>query len=354
MANAATIKDIARLAHVSHMTVSRVINGKPGVKAATKKRILRLVKELDYQPNLVARSLVVKRSKNLGMIITTIRNPFYIELAQGIEDTARSCGYNVILCCTNYELSLEGEHIRELKRRGVDGIILTSAQMRDGHVAALADEGFPLVLVNRRVVDPDLSEKVDYIGIDNVKGGELALEHLLRMGHRRIGIVRGSLESSVTMERMEGACKALTRYSLSLEEDFVFGGDYLKGTGYEAAKRFLSLPHPPTAIFSLNDYMALGVYDALTEQGVRVPDEMALVGFNDIEFASHKMVSLSTISQKKYTLGSMAVRRLIERIEGATAGMEWILEPELIIRRSCGYLIRGYSDQSRQTRKAEP
>lgn len=349
MANTATLKDIARLAHVSHMTVSRVINEKPGVKAATKKRILRLVKELDYQPNLVARSLVVKRSKNLGMIITTIRNPFYIELAQGIEDTARSCGYNVILCCTNYDLSLEGEHIRELKRRGVDGIILTSAQIKDGYVAALAHEGFPLVLVNRRVLDQDLSEKVDYIGIDNVKGGEMALEHLLRMGHRRIGIIRGSLESSVTTERMEGARRALARYGISMEDDLVFGGDYLKGTGYEAAKKFISLSHPPSAIFSLNDYMALGVYDGLMEQGVRVPEDMALVGFNDIEFSSLKMVSLSTISQKKYTLGSMAVRRLIERIEGAQAGREWILEPELIIRRSCGYLISGCGDQLRQT-----
>jgi LacI family transcriptional regulator len=340
MLNAATLKDIARLAHVSHTTVSRVINGKPGVKNATKQRILQLVKELDYQPNLVARSLVVKRSKNLGLIITTIRNPFYLELAQGIEDTARSYQYNVILCCTNYDLSLEGEHIRELKRRGVDGIILTSAQIKDQHVAALAHEGFPLVLVNRRVLEPDLSEKVDYIGIDNVKGGEMALGHLMRMGHRRIGIIRGSLESSVTVERMEGACRALARYGLAMEDDLVFGGDYLKGTGYEAAKRFLSMSEPPTAIFSLNDSMALGVYDALMEQGVRVPEDVALMGFNDIEFAALKMVDLSTISQKKYTLGSMAVRRLMERIEGDQAGREWILEPELIIRRSCGYTLR--------------
>jgi len=347
MIHSATIKDIARLARVSHMTVSRVINNRPGVKAVTKQRILRLVKELDYQPNLVARSLVVKRSKNLGMIITTIRNPFYLELAQGIEDTARSCGYNVILCCTNYDLSLEGEHIRELKRRGVDGIILTSAQIKDGHVAALAREGFPLVLVNRRVLDLGLSDKVDYIGVDNVKGGEMALEHLMRMGHRRIGIIRGSLESSVTVERMEGACRALAQYGISPQDDLVFGGDYLKGTGYEAAKRFLSLPRPPSAIFSLNDYMALGVYDALMEHGVRVPEDMALLGFNDIEFASLNMVGLSTISQKKYTLGSMAVRRLMERIEGAQAGREWILEPELIIRKSCGYLISGYCNQSR-------
>ena len=305
---------------------------------------MRLVRELDYQPNLLARSLVVKRSKTLGMIITTIRNPFYLELAQGIEDTARSFGYNVILCCTNYDISLEGEHIRELKRKGVDGIILTSAHIKDRHVATLVQEGFPLILVNRKVLDPDLSGKVDYIGVDNIKGGEMALEHLLRMGHRRIGIVRGSLESSVTMERMEGARRALQRYGLCVDDDLVFGGDYLKGTGYEAAKRFLSLPHPPTAIFSLNDYMALGVYDALLEEGVRVPEDMALLGFNDIEFASLHMVGLSTVSQKKYTLGSMAVRRLMEKIEGDQAGRECILEPELIIRRSCGFKVRGYRE----------
>jgi DNA-binding LacI/PurR family transcriptional regulator len=189
-------------------------------------------------------------------------------------------------------------------------------------------------------LDPDLHALVDYIGIDNVKGGEMALEHLIKLGHRRIGIIRGSLDSSVTVERMEGACRALTSYGISPEDDLVFAGDYLKGTGYEAARRFLSLPKPPTAIFSLNDYMAFGVYDALMEQGIRVPEEMALIGFNDIELASLKMVGLSTISQKKYTLGSMAVRRLMERIEGAQAGREWILEPELIIRKSCGYSLK--------------
>ena len=133
--------------------------------------------------------------------------------------------------------------------------------------------------------------------------------------------------------------RALKRYDLSMDDDLIFGGDYLKAAGYEAAMKFLSLPDPPTAIFSLNDYMALGVYDALLGQGVRVPEDMALLGFNDIEFASLKMVGLSTISQKKYILGSMAVRRLIEKIEGDKAVLEWILQPELIIRRSCGHIV---------------
>ncbi|MBW2038957.1 MAG: LacI family DNA-binding transcriptional regulator [Deltaproteobacteria bacterium] len=332
-----TIKDIARLAHVSHTTVSRVLNNRPGVKKITRERVLKLIKELDYQPSLVARSMVLKKSKVLGLIITTIRNPFYLELSQGIEDTARSFGYSVILCCTNYDLSLEGEHIRELRRKGVDGIILTSAHIKDEYVAALAQEGFPLVLVNRKVLESDLSGKVDYVGVDNIKGGEMALEHLLKMGHRRIGIVRGSLESSVTMERMEGVRRALDKHGLSIDDDLIFGGDYLKGSGYEAAKRFLSLAHPPTAIFSFNDYMALGVYDALLEKGVKVPEDVALLGFNDIEFASLRMVGLSTVSQKKYSLGSMAVRRLMQRIEGDQVGLEQVLEPELIIRSSCGY-----------------
>lgn len=339
MATSATIKDIARLAQVSHTTVSRVINNRPGVKGTTKERVLRLVKELDYRPNLVARGLVARKSKNIGMVITTIRNPFYLELAQGIEETARSFGYNVVLCCTNHDLELEGEQIKELRRRGVDGIILTSAHLRDRHVATLAEEGFPVVLVNRRVMEPEVRKRVDYIGIDNIKGGELAMGHLLRMGHRRIGIVRGGLDSSVTVERIEGACRALAHYGLALEEELIFPGDYLRGSGYQAAIYFLSLSEPPTAIFSLNDYMALGVYDALIERGVKVPEDMALIGFNDIEFASLRMVGLTTISQKKYTLGAMAVRLLIERIEGGNGGREEVLEPELVIRKSCGYTL---------------
>jgi DNA-binding LacI/PurR family transcriptional regulator len=182
----------------------------------------------------------------------------------------------------------------------------------------------------------------------------MALEHLIKLGHRRIGVIRGSLDSSVTVERMEGACRSLARNDISLDDDLVFAGDYLKGTGYEAAQRFLSLPHPPTAIFSLNDYMAFGVYDALMEKGIRVPEDMALLGFNDIELASLKMVGLSTISQKKYTLGSMAVRRLMERIEGAQPGREWILEPELIIRKSCGYTLRTIGTIEQEREKREP
>jgi len=343
-----TIKDIARLAQVSHTTVSRVLNNKPGVRQATKDRILNLVRELNYQPNLVARSLVMKRSRTLGMVITSIRNPFYLELAQGIEHTARSLGYSVFLCCTNFDLSREEEHVKELRRKGVDGIILSSAHVKDPYVAALVEEGFPLVLVNRRIVEPDLSGKMDYIGVDNVRGAEMAVEHLLQMGRYPIGIITGIKESSVTLERLEGVRTALEKHGLAVDDSFFFEGDYLKGSGYEGARYFLSRTDPPNAIFAFNDYMALGVYDALLKRKVKVPEDISVIGFNDIEFASSDMVSLSTISQKKHVLGSMAVRRLIDRIEGAAPGMQQILEPELIVRRSSDYVVREPDIQSYQ------
>jgi len=342
--NFLTIKDIARRAQVSHTTVSRVLNNKPGVKRATKDRILRLIRELDYQPNLVARSLVMKRSRTLGLVITTIRNPFYLELAQGLEDTARARGYSVFFCCTNFSISREEESIRELRRKGVDGIILSSAHIKDLYVSSLVEQQFPAVLVNRRVLEPDLTGKMDYIGVDNVKAGEMAVEHLLKVGRRRFGVISGSEDSSITIERMAGIRTALQKHHLVLDETMVFEGDYLKKSGYDGALYFLSRTELPDAILCLNDYMALGVYDALTERGIDVPEMVSLMGFNDIEFASLQVVGLTTISQKKYLLGSMAVQRLIDRIEGAKPGVEYILEPELIIRKTCGYLKSGLSN----------
>ena len=342
--NFLTIKDIARRARVSHTTVSRVLNNKPGVKRATKERILDLIRELDYQPNLVARSLVMKRSRTLGLVITTIRNPFYLEVAQGVEDTARARGYSVFFCCTNFSISREEESIRDLRRKGVDGIILSSAHTRDPYVASLVEQEFPTVLVNRRVLEPDLAGKMDYIGVDNVKAGEMAVDHLLQVGRRRVAVISGNKDSSITIERMKGIRRALKKHHVELDDEMVFEGDYLKKSGYDGALYFLSRTGLPDAILCLNDYMALGVYDALMERGVSIPETVSLMGFNDIEFSSLQVVGLTTISQKNYLLGSMAVQRLVDRVEGAKAGVEYVLEPELIVRKTCGHVRSGLSN----------
>jgi LacI family transcriptional regulator len=339
-----TIKDIARKANVSHTTVSRALNNKSRIKNETKEKILSIAKELNYRPDFVARSLVMRRTKTLGLVITTIANPFYTELSQGIEATAISLGYNIILCSTNYDLSAEKKFVDMLQSKGVDGIIFTSAHMGDPNIIGLAEEGFPIILVNRRTYHPIVRNKVDYVGVDNILGGFLAVEHLIRLGHERIGVIGGSSESSVGFERLEGGKKALATYGLEAVGDYFLEGDFLKGSGYQGGKKFLEMDEPPTAIFATNDYMALGAYQAIMEEGIRVPEGIALVGFNDIEFTSMKGIELTTIGQKKYEMGALAVRTLVERIEGGKVGppKEIILEPELIIRKTCGFHPKGY------------
>jgi LacI family transcriptional regulator len=339
-----TIKDIARMANVSHTTVSRAINNKSRIRYETKEKILSIAREVNYRPNFIARSLVMKRTKTLGLVITTIANPFYIELAQGIETTARGLGYNIIFCSTQNDLSIERQYIDMLRSKGVDGILFTSAHMGDPNIKELAEEGFPIILVNRRTYHPVVKEKIDYVGVDNILGGFLAVEHLIRLGHKRIGVIGGSSESSVGFERLEGGKKALEAYDLIKRDDYFLEGDFLKGSGYQGGKRFLKMTDPPTAIFAANDYMALGAYQAISEEGVRIPEEVSLVGFNNIEFSTMSGIQLTTIGQKKFEMGTIAVQTLVEKIEGESKGstQEILLKPELIIRRTCGFHLKGY------------
>jgi LacI family transcriptional regulator len=344
MRNKITIKDIAKIAHVSNTTVSRALNNQSRIRNETKERILSIAKELSYRPDFIARSLVMKRTKTLGLVITTIANPFYTELAQGIEATARKLGYNIILCSTQSDLGTERLDIEMLRSKGVDGIILTSAHMGDPNIVELAEEGFPIVLVNRRTYDPMVRGLVDYVGIDNIQGGFWAVEHLIKLGHRRIGIIGGSSESSVGFERLEGGKRALTAYGLKQIDDYFLEGDFLKESGYRGGMKFIKMADPPTAVFAANDYMALGTYQAVMEEGLKVPEEIAIVGFNDIEFTSMKGIELTTIGQKKYEMGALSVENLVEKIEGRKVHppQEIILKPELIIRRTCGYHLTGY------------
>jgi DNA-binding LacI/PurR family transcriptional regulator len=222
--------------------------------------------------------------------------------------------------------------------------------MGDPNIIGLAEEGFPTILVNRRTYHPMVRERIDYIGVDNISGGFLAVEHLIKLGHDRIGVIGGSSESSVGFERLEGGKKALTAYGLEVMGDYFLEGDFLKGSGYRGGKEFLEMSRPPTAIFATNDYMALGTYQAIVEEGVKIPEEIALIGFNDIEFTSMKGVELTTIGQKKYEMGALAVKTLVERIEGRKVGpsKEIVLEPELIIRKTCGFHPKGYRIESKK------
>jgi LacI family transcriptional regulator len=342
-----TIKDIARVAGVSPTAVSMALNDRPRISPETRKRILRIAKELNYQPNFVARSLVMKRSHTLGVIITTILNPFYPELAKGIEDKALELGYNIILCSTNYDLKLEKYYINILRSKGVDGIIFSSVEMDDPNIKSLIEDRFPFILVNRRIHNRLLDRKVDYIVLDNVSGGYMAMEHLCKLGHRRIGIIAGGLNTSTAVERTEGAKKLMKDYSLTFDSNLMMECRFSKETAYQVTKKFLTMENPPTAIFAENDYMALGSREAILDTGLRIPEDMALVGFDDIVPAALKGVEITTVSQKKYEMGSLATKTLIDKIKNGTSSIvhQTILEPELIIRNSCGYRLYGYSEK---------
>jgi LacI family transcriptional regulator len=344
MGRSTTLKDIAKVAGVSHTTVYRALNDKPRISRSTKERIVSIARRYNYQPNVLAQSLVLGRTRTLGLVITTIVNPFYTELAKGIEDTARSLGYTIFLCSTNFNISLERLYIDMLRSRGVDGIIFTSAHTHDPNITRLVEDQFPLILVNRRVYGDPVMERTDYVVLDNIRGGFLAVEHLIKMGHERIGVISGSSDSSAAVERLEGTRKAFGEYGLDIADLLVVEGDFLKPSGYEAAQKFLGLRDRPTAIFGLNDYMALGAYEAILDAGLRVPEDIALIGFNNITFSAMRGIELTTIGQKKYEMGSVAVYILIDRIEGRDGETvkQITLEPELIIRRSCGYHLRGY------------
>jgi LacI family transcriptional regulator len=346
----ANIKDIARIARVSHTTVSRALNDKPRIRKETKERILSIAKELGYRPNFIAKSLVLKRTRTLGLVITNIANPFYTELAQGIEKTATRLGYSIILCSTQSDISTEKQYIEMLRSKGVDGIIFSSAHMVDPNIVALAEEEFPIILVNRRTYHPVVKEKVNYVGVDNILGGYLAVEHLIRLGHKNIGVIGGSAESSVGLERLEGGKKAFSTYGLGQRNDYFLEGNFLKKSGYQKGKQFLKMAELPTAIFATNDYMAFGVCQAILEEGLRIPEDVALVGFNDIEFSSMQGIELTTIGQKKFEMGAIAVEMLVEKVEKSgekASSKEFLLMPELIIRKTCGFHLKGYQVESK-------
>ena len=256
MKNKATIKDIARLAGVSATAVSMALKDHSRISRTTKERIVGIAEKLDYWPSSVARSLKSKRSGTLGFVITTIMNPFYPELAKGIEDKAMERGYSIILCSTNYDASRQRYFVNILRSKGVDGIIFSSVEVDDPHILPLVDDGFPFVLVNRRTRNRLLEKKIDYVVLDNVAGGYMAMDHLYRLGHRRVALIVGSLTTSTAVERTEGAQRALHDCGLTIDPQLVIECNFSWEKAYQATLDLLSLSLPPTAIFAQNDYMS--------------------------------------------------------------------------------------------------
>jgi LacI family transcriptional regulator len=339
-----TIKDIAKLASVSPTAVSMALNHRPGVGEETRQRILALAREMNYLPNYFAQSLINKKSNSIGLIVTSISDPYYPELALGVEEICIERGYNTILCNTKRSLDLERQSLEMLRAKSVDGVILATVTKDDPNIQTLLDLEFPFVLVNRVITEPPAARKVNYVVMDSYSGAYEAGKHLWRLGHDRIGIIAGSTETSTGMERINGTVQALKDQGLNFDPDFLVECGYERDAAYRETMRLLNRNPAPSAFFAHDDNMVLGVREAILERGSRIPEDIALVGYDNIQTTALTGIDLSTITAKQYEMGTLGAKILLDIIENKQQNMinRIILETELIIRKSCGFQLRGY------------
>jgi LacI family transcriptional regulator len=333
-----TLREIAKMAKVSHTTVSRVLNNDQRVREETKNRILNLVNKLGYKPDARARQLVLRRSNLIGLVVPDISNPFYAELARGIEDKAHQENYNVIFCSTDNKPERMETYVHLMIDVGIDGFIFTSARLREPLIKKLIAEQLPLVLVNRKLN----GEAFNYVVLNNVKGAYEVTKHLIDLGYRKIAIIDGPSNVSTGFDRLRGYQRALKDHHIPINTNYIIHGPFARVTGYKGARCLLEMENRPEAIFGGSDYIAMGVIDAVQEMGLRVPEDIGLVGFDDTEFASNQRIRLTTVSQNKYEMGNLGVQILIDLIERKNTNYthKVILEPELVIRESCGQKLR--------------
>jgi LacI family transcriptional regulator len=329
-----TIKDVAREAGVSVGTASQALRGSAVVREATRQRVLAVAARLRYQPSALARGLVTRRTHTVGLLISDIANPFFIRAVRAVEDVAQENGYNVILCNTDEAPAKETQYLRVLMEKRVDGIILaTTAASRRG-VREIQWQRIPLVLFDREL--PGVATHV--VKVDGVLGGRLATLHLLGLGHRRIAIIHGPLDRSTGVERLEGYRTALRAAGMRPDPALIREGNFKQDSGYGVARALLDLAAPPTALFCTNNLMTVGALRALRERSVRIPEDLSLVGYDDMEWWTLTHPPLTTVGQPVYDLGREAMRLLLAQMgsEKRRRPQRIVLKPELILRESCG------------------
>ncbi len=328
----ATIKDIARVALVSVNTVSRALNNKPDVNKRTKRRILSIAKQLNYSPNYLAKGLISRQTRTIGVVVTDNANPFFAKMIKGIEDVAYAKGYNIILCNTDEDPVREENAIRLLYEKRVDGILITPVQTGREHISKLMRLQIPFVLLNRH----SNTIETDYIINDNAHGAKLAINRLLEIGRRRIVYIAGPASVSSVQERLEGCRMAMRQGNVSLRNLHIEHTNLKLQDGYDVMIRILRSASLPLGVFTYDDLLAIGAMKAIGEAGFKIPDDVALVGYDDIDFAEFLEVPLTTVRQQRYRIGEMGAKLLVDRMGGKTSRRykHVVLRPDLIIRKS--------------------
>ena len=326
----ATMKDIARLAQVSTSTVSHVINGSRFVSDEIREKVMRIVAELNYTPSAVARSLKVRETKTIGLLVTATNNPFFAEVMAGVEQYCQQHQYNLIIATTGGDGKRLQQNLQTLIHKQVDGVLLMCGDSRFQADMEL-EVSLPLVVMDWWFTELN----ADKILENSERGGYLATKSMVDAGHQKIGIITGNLIKSVAKNRLQGYKKALSEANIVLNPDWIVESHFDFEGGIVGAQKLLALSDRPTAIFCCSDTIAFGAYQAIQNLGLRIPQDISIMGYDDIELARYLFPSLSTISQPKAELGKLAVETLLQRIQEPNENYRTlVLEPACILRES--------------------
>lgn len=329
-----TLKEVAMLAGVSTATVSNALNGKKFVSKEIREKIDKAIQELNYQPNILAKSLRVKESKIIGVLISDIANPFFSNVVRGIEEVLYQRNYSVLLCNTDSSVEKERKYINTLIGQRVDGLIVSSAGNTGDYFRSLNKAGIPIVFLNRC---PEFMNN-DVIMTNNIQGSYSATEHLIRHGYSKIAIIKGPSTISTGKDRYVGYSRALEDYGMTEFAELVKEGEFTVESGYAKMKELMEQEMKPDAVFVSNNLMTLGAYKFLKESHIEIPGQVALLGYDDTEWSDIVDPPITTVRQPAYDLGANAAKLLLNRIKKDDQVKREItyIETALIIRRSCG------------------
>ncbi|MDI6783543.1 MAG: LacI family DNA-binding transcriptional regulator [bacterium] len=349
MKRALTIRDIAKLSGFSRSTVSLVLNNNPRISQDTRKKIRRIMKQVGYQPNITARRLAERRSRMIGVIVPQTSHVFsdyyFSEAISGISDVLVQSEYKLMLQVVTPEFKEKKVYLSLFEERYIDGMLLLGMLTDEPMVRHLQKKRYPILLVNSAM------NGVSSVVADNILGVKLAAEHLIKLGHQKFGLIKGLENTNTGIDRITGFMKVLNHHRLVINPKWIVAGNYSEESGYLGMKQILANRLVPTAVFAGNDMMAIGAIRAIREYGLQVPDDIAIVGGDDIKLAAYIEPPLTTIRQDMYEIGALAARELITLIHThhtrarstrmkkeqlPHAGTPHMVKTELIIRKSCG------------------
>ncbi|WP_413300941.1 LacI family DNA-binding transcriptional regulator [Bacillus sp. 1P10SD] len=328
------IVDVAKMAKVSTATVSRVLTNNKNVSPKTRAKVLEAVNQLEYKPNRLASNLRKMSSNTVMAVVPDITNPFFSSILQGFKDVALANGYHVLLGDTGNSLEQERNYINLVKERVVDGLILATARLPKEEILAASQE-IPVVLACEYIDGFDIPT----VSIDNVSAAREAVEYLIHLGHRRIGLITGPLSVILSRDRVKGYYQALNLNEIQIEGVLIQEGDFTVHSGYETMLKLLALEDPPTAVFATNDEMAAGAIKAIKQKGFEVPKDISIIGFDDIPLCGLIEPELTTISQPRYDVGYQAMQMLLNTIKKEELIRKQIVLPHRLMHRNtcCKY-----------------